>query len=60
MNMKVSYEENDGVKLFETLIRAEADVYRLFSSIEGPYAFAFYRVSFSLRRQAPPHGILLR
>ena len=43
--MKVSYQENDGAKLFEALTLTNADVYSVLSSIEGPYAFAFYRVS---------------
>ncbi|KAK7058246.1 hypothetical protein VNI00_001877 [Paramarasmius palmivorus] len=40
----ISPEENDGVKLFELLVKSGGpeDVRDIFGSIEGPYAFVFY------------------
>lgn len=44
---QVASDDNDGVRLFETLLRIHSpeDVAQLLGTIEGPYAFAFYHVS---------------
>lgn len=53
---QVALDENDGVKLFEALKSPKANVVEIFGSIEGPYAFVFYRVStvFSAVSSVPP------